>query len=121
MTSNFRSCQKIIDLCGNLVGVDNIVGRLTQLEPTCYVVQYEKCPTELIDIFEHLCDGFDETVLVSRGRALLARFNTSNRDLKPVHKLALSISIFSAENMQSLKRLSESFFRVYSILFKKNV
>jgi len=116
LTNNFRSCQKIIDLCGNLTGRDNVIGRLTQLEPTCYVVQYEKCPTELIDVFEYLCNGFDEAVLVSRGHALLARFNTSNRDLKPVHKLALSISVFDAENMQNLKdslSLFSEFIRFY--------
>lgn len=116
LTKNFRSCQKIINLCSKLTEGEGVLGCLTQLEPTCYIVQYESCPTELIDVFEHFCDGFDETVLVSRGHSLLARFNTKSRDLKPVHKLALSISIFNAKNMEDLKRsltLFSEFIRHY--------
>nr|CAA6829996.1 MAG: ATP-dependent DNA helicase UvrD/PcrA [uncultured Thiotrichaceae bacterium] len=104
LTRNFRSCQKIINLCGVLTGRSNIVGQLTQLEPVCYLVQYDSCPTELMGVFEELCEDYQDVVIVARGHSTLQKFHTSATNLKAIHKLALAIKLFSDDDMELMDR-----------------
>jgi len=116
LTRNFRSCQKIINICGKLTGRGSIIGQYTQLEPVCYLVQYKTCPTELTPKFKELTTGFKKVVILSRGYSQLQKFDTSEKNLKPIHKLALAIKIFDKGNIlaleQSLQLFSE-FIRYY--------
>jgi DNA helicase-2/ATP-dependent DNA helicase PcrA len=102
LTRNFRSCQKIITLCGTLVGRHNIVGQLTQLEPSCYLAQYETSPIELLSIFERLSTDYNNAVIVARGHSTLQKFRTSATNLKPIHKLALAIKLFDCDDMEAI-------------------
>ncbi|ELV8729017.1 UvrD-helicase domain-containing protein [Vibrio fluvialis] len=116
LTRNFRSCQKIINLCGKLIGRSNIIGQVTQLEPVCYIAQYNNCPTELTTVFQELCEGYNNTVIVSRGHSLLRKFNTLADNLKPIHKLALAVKLFDDDDMEALERsitLFSEFLRHY--------
>ncbi len=103
LTRNFRSCQKIINLCGTLTGRHNIVGQLSQLEPSCYLAQYETCPTELVNIFEELSADYNNAVIVARGHSTLQKFRTSATNLKPIHKLALAIKLFNGDDMEAIE------------------
>jgi DNA helicase-2/ATP-dependent DNA helicase PcrA len=103
LTRNFRSCQKIINLCGALVGRHNIIGQLNQIESSCYLAQYETCPTELLGIFDELSAGYDNAVIVARGHSTLQKFRTSAINLKPIQKLALAIKLFNSEDMEAIE------------------
>jgi len=103
LTQNFRSCQKIINMCSKLTGPDNIIGRITQLEPVCYLTQYENCPTELLNKFEELSQGYENNVIVARGHSLLQKFHTSASNLKSIHKLAQAIHLFDPNDMEALE------------------
>ncbi|WP_286874137.1 UvrD-helicase domain-containing protein [Idiomarina sp. UBA4520] len=91
LTRNFRSCQNIINLCGKLTGRTEIVGQASSLSPSCHLLQYEKCPTELIEEFSKYSERFDNVVLLGRGYSLLSKFDSSLSSLKPIHRLALAI------------------------------
>lgn len=103
LTRNFRSCQKIINVCGKLTGRNDVVGQLTQLEPACYLAQYEKSPTELVTIFEELSADYNNAVIVARGHPTLKKFQTISTDLKPIHKLALAIRLFNRDDMGAIE------------------
>ena len=116
LTSNFRSCQKIINLCGKLTGRDNIEGQSSQLEPGCFVAQYDRCPTELSGVFDELCSNYRNTTIVARGHPTLQKFHTSATKLKPVHKLALAIKLFNRDDMEAIEKsliLYSEFIRSY--------
>ncbi len=116
LTRNFRSCQKIINLCGTLIGRHNIVGQLTRLEPSCYLAQYETSPTELVSIFEKLSAEYNNAVIVARGHSVLQKFRTSATNLKPIHKLALAIKLFNCDDMEAIDEsitLYSEFIRYY--------
>ncbi|CAH7091500.1 DNA helicase [Vibrio chagasii] len=104
LTRNFRSCQNIVSLCATLTGRDNIVGNMTWLKPRCLVLQYDNCPTELIESFEEKCNGFNNNVVVSRGHSILNKFQTSVAKPNNIQKLALAVKLYNPENMEALNQ-----------------
>ncbi|OBU32370.1 DNA helicase UvrD [Photobacterium kishitanii] len=116
LTKNFRSCQQIVDICGLLTDRSNIVGKFKQLEPACYIIQYTNCPTELIEEFKKLSQGYENTVIVARGHSILQRFHTKAINLKVIHKLALAIQLFNCDDMEAIEKaitLYSEFIRYY--------
>lgn len=116
LTRNFRSCQKIINLCGHITGRNNIEGQLSQTESGVYLAQYENCPTELTGVFDRLCSGYRDVVVVARGHSTLQKFHTSVTNLKPLHKLALAIKLFNHDDMEAIEKsltLYSEFIRYY--------
>ncbi|NOI82620.1 ATP-dependent helicase [Vibrio tubiashii] len=117
LTQNFRSCQQIIDVCGNLTGRNGIMGQVSWLEPRCYLLQYDSCPTELIDSFDKLSKGFEDTVLISRGHSVLRKFQTSRSKLTGVYRLAIAIKTYNPSDMEAL----ESSLQLLSEFFKEHI
>ncbi|MEZ9291242.1 UvrD-helicase domain-containing protein [Vibrio lentus] len=109
LTRNFRSCQNIVSLCANLTGRTGIVGNVSWLEPRCIVFQYNNCPTELIDTLKRKCDGFSNSVVVSRGHSILRRFQTSVTEPNNIQKLALAVKFFSPKDMEELSQSLQYF------------
>ncbi|MCG3743230.1 ATP-dependent helicase [Vibrio cincinnatiensis] len=111
LTRNFRSCQNIVSLCGKLTGRGNIIGNMSWLKPRCLVLQYNNCPTELIETFDEKCNGFNNTVVVSRGHSTLNKFQTSVDKPTHIQNLALAIKLYNPQDMerlnQSLLKFSE--------------
>ena len=102
LTRNFRSNQNIVNLCEKLTGRKNITGNVSWLESRCLVLQYDNCPTELISTFEEKCNGFDNNVVLSRGHAILRKFQTSMIQLNNIQKLALAVKIYNPDDMEEL-------------------
>ncbi|WP_230850381.1 UvrD-helicase domain-containing protein [Photobacterium kishitanii] len=116
LTKNFRSCQQIINVCGELTGRNNIEGKFNQSEPACYVIQYENCPTELVDIFHNICYEYKNTVIVARGYSTLQKFQTQVVNLNIIQKLALAIQLFNSDDMEAIEKsitLYSEFLRYY--------
>lgn len=109
LTRNFRSCQKIIDVCGKLTGREGIVGQRSSLNSSCHLLQYNKCPTEIINNLKAYYEEYDNVVLVSRGYSILSKFSNSNSNLKPLHKLAVSVRDFYSEDNILLEDLLTNF------------
>lgn len=102
LTRNFRSCQNIVELCAKLTGRNDIVGNVSWLDPRCLVVQYDNCPTELIDTFKEKCNGFNDSVLVSRGHSQIGKFQASVIQPNNIQKLALSIKLYNPKDIEAL-------------------
>lgn len=116
LTRNFRSCQNIINICSALTGRKNIYGNVTWLEPRCFVIQYKNDPTETVGTLDRICEGYKESVILSRGHSNLLKFQTSEKDLKNIQKLALAIRIYDSDNMEKLAislQLFSEFIRYY--------
>lgn len=109
LTRNFRSCQNIVSLCAELTGRTGIIGNISWLEPRCIVLQYNDCPTELIETLERKCDGFSNNVVVSRGHSILRKFQTSVTEPNNIQKLALAVKLFSPQNMEDLHQSLQYF------------
>ncbi|MCL1064276.1 ATP-dependent helicase [Shewanella benthica] len=109
LSRNFRSCQNIVNLCSIISGRDHITGNVSWLDSRCLVIQYKKCPTELIGIFEEKCNGFDHNVVVSRGHSILRKFQTSVSKLNNIQKLALAVKLFNPNDMEALNNSMELF------------
>jgi DNA helicase II / ATP-dependent DNA helicase PcrA len=104
LSRNFRSCQNIVNLCATLTGRENIVGNVTWFEPRCFVLQYDNCPTELIQSFEEKCNGYNNNVIVSRGHSILRKFQTSIEKLNNIQQLALAIKLYAPKDMEALNQ-----------------
>ena len=104
LTRNFRSCQNIINICEKLTGREGIVGQVTSLKATCFIAQYNDCPTELVSTFEEVCEGYSNNVIVSRGHSILQKFQTSATKLNAIQTLALAIKLFDPDDMEALEK-----------------
>jgi len=89
LTANWRSGQPIVDLCSDLVQVDRILGNPTISPVKPLLLQYEKCPSELLPRIIELTKGYKEVVVVARGYSTLQRFRKGN-DFKGAEVLALA-------------------------------
>lgn len=102
LTNNYRSCQNIVNLCSRLTDRKDIGGTWSSLEKNCLVIQYEKCPTEVIRVLEEKYSALEKCVIVARGHSVLSKFLASNNDVNNIQKLALSVKCFDVENFSSL-------------------
>ncbi|WP_028300670.1 UvrD-helicase domain-containing protein [Oceanospirillum beijerinckii] len=102
LTRNFRSCQNIINICTKLTKREEIIGNVSWLDPRCLVVQYNNCPTELVEIFEEKCNGYNNNVVVARGHSTLSKFQASTTNLKNIQKLALAIKLYDPKDMEAM-------------------
>lgn len=65
-------------------------------------MQYEVCPTELVSSFDKIFSQFENNVILSRGHAILQKFQTNIEKLKNIQKLALSIKLFNVDDPDDL-------------------
>ncbi|ENU93543.1 hypothetical protein F971_00801 [Acinetobacter vivianii] len=71
LTKNFRSCQKIVNIATNIMKSDPIVANFESLNPSCFVLQYDNSPSEVIHRFDELTKEYTNRVIVARGHQTL--------------------------------------------------
>jgi hypothetical protein len=89
LTANWRSGQSIVDLCSDLLRIKRISGNPEIASVKPLLLQYEKCPSELIPKIIELTNGYEEVVVVARGHSTLQRFRRGD-SFKGVEVLALA-------------------------------
>lgn len=100
LTANWRSGQPIVDLCSDLLRIDRIVGNPAIAPVKPLLLQYSKCPSELLPRIIELTKGHKEVVVVARGHSTLQRFRKGD-DFKGVEILALAcVSAESGSNAE---------------------
>lgn len=102
LTQNFRSCDKIVSLCNRLIKSNNIQGQYSNIAPSCILLEYDDCRTELTSIFQQLSSPYSHTVIIARSHAVLSKFNRTIKELKTIEKLAIAIYTFDSANLESL-------------------
>lgn len=104
LTANWRSGQAIVDLCSNLMQIERMAGNpeIDPIKPL--LLQYEKCPSELLPKIAELTSAYKNVVVVARGHSTLQRFRKGD-NFTGVEVLALACV---AVNSGSLKELNVS-------------
>ncbi|MGS0741918.1 UvrD-helicase domain-containing protein [Glaciimonas sp. GG7] len=104
LDENFRSGQAIVDMHGKFVHAQPITGRPNFSPQTCYLLEYNQCPTEVLTRFDALALGHAKAVIVARGHSTLDKFRYATSEKSPVETLALAILVFSQGENGTLQR-----------------
>ncbi|WP_223441667.1 UvrD-helicase domain-containing protein [Pseudomonas sp. BF-R-19] len=101
LTANWRSGQPIVDLCSNLLRIDRISGNPEIVPVKPLLLQYVKCPSELLPRIIEITSGYKEVVVVARGHSTLQRFRKGD-NFKGVEVLALACVAASSGSKKEL-------------------
>lgn len=110
LTANWRSSQTIVNLCSDLLNIRRGDGNpeIEPLKPK--LIQYQKCPSELMQRITELTKGYENVVVVARGHRTLQRL-TRGRVLNPVEELALSCVSVESNNLEAVRNAINTFAR----------
>ncbi|RMR31660.1 UvrD-helicase domain-containing protein [Pseudomonas syringae group genomosp. 3] len=108
LTANWRSGQGVVDLCSNLLKLDRLSGNpaIETIRPK--LIQYAKCPSEIVPTVLELTRPYTHVVVVARGHSTLQRFS-GGRALKPLEELAVACIQFRSEDLSEVRHAMETF------------
>lgn len=105
LTKNFRSCQKIVNIATNIMKSGSIEADFTSPKQSCFVLQYENSPSEVISQFNELTKQYSNRVLVARGHQTLNQLSiVDSTPAKPVEFLLSSILNFDETSYTSINQ-----------------
>lgn len=108
LTANWRSGQGVVDLCSNLMKLDRLSGNpaIEVIRPK--LIQYSKCPSEIVPTVLELTRPYQNIVVVARGHSTLQRFSVGSA-LEPLEELALACIQFRSDDMSEVRQAMETF------------
>jgi len=108
LTANWRSGQGVVDLCSNLLKLDRLSGNpeIEAIRPK--LIQYAKCPSEIVTTVLELTRPYRHVVVVARGHSTLQRFRVGAA-LKPLEEFALSCIQFHSNDLSEVRNAMETF------------
>ena len=105
LTKNFRSCQKIVNIATNIMKSGSIEADFTSTKQSCFVLQYQDSPSEVISQFNELTKQYSNRVLVARGHQTLNQLSVvDRRPEKPAEFLLSSILNFDKTSYISINQ-----------------
>ena len=105
LTKNFRSCQKIVNIATNIMKSGSIEADFTSTKQSCFVLQYQDSPSEVISQFNELTKQYSNRVLVARGHQTLNQLSVvDSRPEKPAEFLLSSILNFDKTSYISINQ-----------------
>lgn len=101
LKANWRSGQAIVDLCSDLMQIERMAGNpeIDPIKPL--LLQYEKCPSELLPKITELTSAYKNVVVVARGHSTLQRFRKGD-NFTGVEVLALACVAASSGSLKEL-------------------
>ncbi|HDY5300199.1 TPA: UvrD-helicase domain-containing protein, partial [Pseudomonas aeruginosa] len=108
LTVNWRSGQGVVDLCSNLLKLDRLSGNpaIETIRPK--LIQYAKCPSEIVTTVLELTKPYQHVVVVARGHSTLQRFSVWSA-LTPQEELALACIQFHSDDLSEVRQAMETF------------
>ena len=108
LTANWRSGQGVVDLCSNLLKLDRLSGNpaIETIRPK--LIQYAKCPSEIVTTVLELTRPYQHVVVVARGHSTLQRFRVGSA-LKPLEELAQACIQFHSDDLSEVRQAMETF------------
>lgn len=108
LTANWRSGQGIVNVCSHLLKLDRLAGNpaIRTIQPK--LIQYIKCPSEIIPKVLELTSNYKEVVVVARGHSTLQRFSMGSA-LKPLEELAFACIQFQSNDLRKVRCAMEYF------------
>lgn len=105
LTKNFRSCKKIVNIATNIMKSDSINADFESQNPSCFILQYDHSPSEVILRFDELTKEYSNTVIVARGHQTLKQLYTVDCTPKLAAEFLLSsILNFDEKNFSSINQ-----------------
>ncbi|MDC4645971.1 ATP-dependent helicase, partial [Acinetobacter baumannii] len=105
LTKNFRSCQKIVNIATNIMKSEPIEANFESDDQSCFILQYENSPNEVIPQFDEMTKQYSNRVLVARGHKILNQLSImDNIPEKPAEFLLSSILNFDEKNYFSINQ-----------------
>lgn len=101
LTANWRSSQAIVDFCSDLMRIDRVAGnpKIDPIKPL--LLQYDKCPSELLPKITEIASAYKNVVVVARGHSTLQRFRKGD-NFSGVEVLALACVAASSGSLKEL-------------------
>lgn len=101
LTTNWRSSQAIVDFCSDLMQIERVAGnpKVDPIKPL--LLQYEKCPSELLPKIAEITSAYKNVVVVARGHSTLQRFRKGD-NFTGVEVLALACVAASSGSLKEL-------------------
>lgn len=90
LTKNFRSCQKIVNIATKIMESGSIEANFTSPEQSCFALQYQDSPSEVIPHFHELTKQYSNRVLVARGHQTLNQLSIIDNTPKLSSEFLLS-------------------------------
>lgn len=105
LSANWRSGQAIVDLCTIILGTGRVTGNpdIASVQPK--ILEYERCPSELLPTIRAITQAYTKVVLVARGHATLQRLR-NGETFEGVELLAVAC-IGAGAGAGSLKDIKE--------------
>jgi hypothetical protein len=102
LTANWRSGQAIVDLCSDLLRIERVAGnpKIVPIRPL--LLQYARCPSELLPKIIELTCTYEQVVVVARGYSTLQRLRKGDR-FKGIEVLALACVAAGGGSLKELK------------------
>ena len=94
LTKNFRSCQKIVNIATKIMESGSIEANFTSPEQSCFALQYQDSPSEVIPHFHELTKQYSNRVLVARGHQTLNQLSIIDNTPKLSSEFLLSLMWF---------------------------
>jgi len=120
LTTNWRSAQGVVDLCSNLLKLNRLSGNpaIENIQPK--LIQYAKCPSEIVMTVLELTKPYQNVVVVARGHSTLQRFSVGTA-LRPLEELALACTQFHTDDLNGVRKSMETFAGWLAVKLKMQV
>lgn len=120
LSANWRSGQEIVNLCSNLLKLNRLSGNpaIETIRPK--LIQYVKCPSEIVTIVLELTKPYQNVVVVARGHSTLQRFSVGSA-LNPLEKLAQACIQFHSDDLSEVRQAMETFAAWLSVKLEMQV
>lgn len=123
LTKNYRSCQKIVNICTKLITASTVNAAFESSQGSCFILQYKEQPHEVIDTFLSMASHHKNLVVVARGHNLLQQLKSANKVPVALQKLISALICFDKNNLSALNQsltLCSEFFKIKLYLHTKS-
>lgn len=108
LTANWRSGQAIVDLCTSIIGTGRITGNQGIPSVPPKILEYQRCPSELLSTIRAMTQAYSNVVLVARGHTTLQRLR-NGETFEGIELLAVACIGAGAGSLKDIKESLKTF------------
>lgn len=123
LTKNYRSCQKIVNICTKLITASKVNANFESPQTSCFILQYKEQPYEAVEKFLSMAGNYKNLVIVARGHNLLQQLQSTSNVPVALQKLISALICFDENNLSALNQsltLCSEFFKIKLYLHTKS-
>lgn len=108
LSVNWRSGQAIIDVCTNILQAGRVTGNPGIASAQPKILEYQRCPSELLPTIRAMTQAYSKVVLVARGHTTLQRLRNGKAS-EGVELLAVACISARAGSLKDIKECLNTF------------